>query len=121
MASNIRDERTHGLKHNPDVSQVLELMAVVGMPGWQRVLDVMERVCITQETKLINADSADEARVLAEHRMSKAYWQVFVSMQNEIERLIREYAEANQPEAEDDRTENERVLGFNEEGEQEEE
>lgn len=54
-------------------------------PGYEVFLDMMESVCVEQETTLINAPASETAVVLAEHKMAKAFWQVFVSTQKKIE------------------------------------
>lgn len=87
-----RTERTHGLKSEPDQNEKQALFNLVNSPAWPVLLDVLERACIQQETRLINCDVADEKAVLAEHRMSKAYWQIFVAMQKYVHQAAREFA-----------------------------
>lgn len=48
------------------------------------LLDVLEMVCIETESALINTDPADESAVLANHKMAKAAWQLFIHMQDKI-------------------------------------
>jgi len=60
------------------------------------VLDVLEMVCIETETKLINTDPADEAAVLANHKMAKAAWQLFTHMQEKIEEEANHYLKSVQ-------------------------
>lgn len=54
-------------------------------PGYEVFLDMMESVCVEQETNLVNAPASDAAVVLAEHKMAKAFWQVFVGVQKKVE------------------------------------
>lgn len=54
-------------------------------PGYEVFLDMMESVCVEQETVLINAPASETAVVLAEHTMAKAFWQVFVATQKKVE------------------------------------
>lgn len=86
--SDVRTERSLGLQARLNASQRTSLVQVRHMPGYEVLLDMMEKACIEQETKLINVDTGDEKQIVAEHRMSKAFWQVFVSMQKQVETEI---------------------------------
>lgn len=101
-----RTERSHGLKATVRRDEQQALFNLVNTAAWPVLLDVIERCCIQQETRLINCDVADDKAILAEHRMSKAYWQIFVGMQKEVLHHAREFAgtEASVP-----RTETEQI------------
>jgi hypothetical protein len=85
MSEDIRDERTHGLKDHLTPSQRARLLSLRRSDGYEVLLDLMEMCCIEQETKLINVDVKDESGIIAEHRMAKAFWQVFTSLQKKVE------------------------------------
>jgi hypothetical protein len=104
-----RSERTHGLKSEPDMGEKQALYNLLNSPAWPILLDVLERSCIEQETRLINCDVADTERIIAEHRMSKAFWQIFVQMQKTVVNAAREFAGL---EPEKPRTEIEQILSL---------
>lgn len=88
MSEMIRSERTHGLKERLNAGERAHLLVVRNMPGYQVLLDIMEKACIEQETRLINVPVDNEALIVAEHRMAKAFWQVFTGVQNKVEEEI---------------------------------
>jgi hypothetical protein len=51
----------------------------------------MEQCCIEVESVLINTDADDEKAVLANHKMSKAAWQIFTHFQERIDAEINTY------------------------------
>lgn len=65
-----------------------ELYRIVQMPGYTILLDMMQRLCIEEETRLINAEPAQEKEVLAAHVMAKARWNFFVDVQARLEQEI---------------------------------
>jgi hypothetical protein len=87
-----RTERTHGLKSEPDQNEKQALFNLVNSPAWGVLLDILERACIHQETRLINCEVVDTERIIAEHRMAKAYWQIFIAMQKFVHQAAREFA-----------------------------
>jgi hypothetical protein len=104
----IRTERSHGLKAAPPEDEKQALYNLVNSAGWTALLNVLERCCIEQETRLINRDVEDDKGILAEHKMSKAYWQIFTRMQRDVLRAAAEFAgveEEPRP-----RTEEEQIL-----------
>lgn len=80
----LRTERSFGVTAQLTSAQRRNLLALMNSEVWPDLLDVMEMVCIEVETKLINTDPANEADVLANHRMAKAAWQVFTHMQEKV-------------------------------------
>lgn len=84
MIEPIRTERTFGVTSELRPIQRRNLLAFRNSEVYPDVLDVMEMVCIETETKLINTDAADEAAVLANHKMAKAAWQMFTHVQEKI-------------------------------------
>jgi len=58
---------------------------------WQDLLDVMEQCCIEIESVLINTNADDEKAVLANHKMSKAAWQIFAHFQERIDGEVNTY------------------------------
>lgn len=80
----IRTERTFGVTANLTSVQRRNLHNLENSEIYPDLLDVLEMVCIEVETNLINTDPADEAAVLANHRMAKAAWQIFTHMQERI-------------------------------------
>lgn len=88
MTEAIRTERTHGLREHLNASQRSSLLQVRHMPGYDVLLDLMEKACIEQETRLINVEVDQAETIVAEHRMAKAFWQVFTSLQKKVETEI---------------------------------
>lgn len=82
--TDIRTERSFGVTGELRPMQRQHLLAFVNSEVYPDVLDVLEMVCIETETKLINTEPANEAEVLANHRMAKAAWQMFTHMQEKI-------------------------------------
>lgn len=82
--SEIRDERSHGIKERLDPSERGHLLQLRYSPGYEVLLDLIEMLCIEQETRLINAPAENEAEILAEHKMAKAFWQVFTGLQKKV-------------------------------------
>jgi hypothetical protein len=69
----------------------MHLLAMRESESWPDLLDVMEMVCIEKETDLINTDPAEPERVLANHKMAKAAWQIFTYMQEKVDGEIALY------------------------------
>jgi hypothetical protein len=95
----IRTERTFGVTASLRPNQRVHLMAFRNSEVYDDVLDVLEMVCIETESRLINTDAANEAEVLANHKMTKAAWQMFVHVQEKIDEEIKNYLQsvAKQP------------------------
>ena len=83
--SDIRTERTFGVTAELKPAQRMRLLALANSDVFPDVLDVMEMVCIEEETKLLNTDPADEAAVLANHKMAKSAWLIFTHLQEKIQ------------------------------------
>jgi hypothetical protein len=80
-----RTERTFGVTATLRPAQRRNLLALINSEVYPDLLDALEMVCIETETLLINTDAADEPAVLANHKMSKAAWQMFIHMQEKIQ------------------------------------
>lgn len=80
----LRTERTLGVTAGLKPTQRRNLTMLKDSELYPDLLDVMEMVCIEVESNLINTDAADESAVLANHKMAKAAWQIFVHMQEKI-------------------------------------
>jgi hypothetical protein len=95
----VRTERSFGVTSQLKPHQRMHLYALRESDAWPDLLDVMEMVCIEKETDLINTDAADPERVLANHKMAKAAWQIFTHMQQKVDFEISQYlnATAKQP------------------------
>lgn len=91
IETTIRTERRFGVTGELSALQRRNLFNVRNSDGWSDVLDVMEMCCIEMETKLINTEPAEEADVLANHRMAKAAWQIFTHLQAKIDDEISLY------------------------------
>lgn len=85
MEPEIRTDRSFGVTSQLKPIQRRNLLSLRNSEVYPDLLDVMEMVCIETETKLINTDPADEQAVLANHKMAKAAWQIFVHMQEKID------------------------------------
>ena len=95
----IRTERSFGVTSTLKPIQRRNLMALRNSEVWPDLLDVIEMVCIETETILINTDPASEAEVLANHKMAKSAWQMFVHLQEKVDSEIKTYLQsvAKQP------------------------
>lgn len=82
--TDLRTERTVGVTSELKPLQRQHLLAFLNSEVYPDVLDVLEQCCIEVETQLINTDPADQDAVLANHRMAKAAWQLFMHMQTKI-------------------------------------
>ena len=85
MIEDTRNERTFGVTAELRPLQRRNLLNLRNSEVYPDLLDVMEMVCIETESALINTDAADEAAVLANHKMTKAAWQIFIHMQEKID------------------------------------
>jgi hypothetical protein len=112
--STIRTERSHGLQERLNGSERASLVQIRHMPGYEVLLDMMEKACIEQETRLINTPVANARKIVAEHRMSKAFWQVFTSFQRQVETEINIHlglqAEESQRKASEDEDPDQQLL-----------
>jgi hypothetical protein len=100
MTSGTRTERRFGVTAKQTPNAIARLYALRLSETWEDLLDVMEQVCIEIESTLINTDADCEAEVLANHKMSKAAWQLFVHMQRKVDECLSTYlaSVATQPE-----------------------
>lgn len=85
MEPEIRSDRSFGVTSQLKPIQRRNLLSLRNSEVYADLLDVMEMVCIELETVLINTDADDEKAVLANHRMAKAGWLVFIHMQEKID------------------------------------
>lgn len=85
MEPELRNERTFGVTAELKPVQRRNLLNLRNSEVYPDLLDVLEMVCIETESTLINTDAADEAAVLANHKMTKAAWQIFIHMQEKID------------------------------------
>jgi hypothetical protein len=81
----VRQSNTAGLRSQLTGAQRAALYRLSELPEYQALLDVIEMACVEQDTRLINTDAANPEAVLTEHRMSKAFWQIFVAIQKKVE------------------------------------
>jgi hypothetical protein len=86
-----RTERRFGVTARPSQGSVARLYSLRISEVWDDLLDVMEQVCIEVESKLINTDAEQELEVLANHKMSKASWMVFIHMQEKVDECLKTY------------------------------
>lgn len=106
-----RSQRRFGVTANLTPEARGRLYRIRNDEGWPDLLDVMEMCCIEIETQLINTDAAQEAEVLANHKMAKAAWQIFMHLQQKVDNEISLYLtsitqQSSMPEA----TEEERLF-----------
>jgi hypothetical protein len=87
----VRSTRTLSVMDVPITGEdKLFLSQLYNGPHFDAFLNLMERSCIEQDTRLINTDAKDEQAVLAQHRMSKAMWLLFTEIQLKIKRCHEE-------------------------------
>jgi hypothetical protein len=87
----IRTERRFGVTAQLDVNALRRIYSMRSSDVWHDLLDVMEQCCIEIESALINTEADDENAVLANHKMSKAAWQIFTHFQTRIDAEINTY------------------------------
>ena len=85
MEPTIRTGRTFGVTAELSPVQRRNLFNLLNSEIWPDLCDVMEMICIETETVLINTDPAEKERVLENHKMAKAAWQIFEGMQQRID------------------------------------
>lgn len=90
-AEGVRQPDTCGIRSKLNKQQQQALHVMSESQGYQVLLDVIEMACIENDAKLINSAPADPEAVLAKHRMSKAFWQIFMAIQKKIEYERNEY------------------------------
>lgn len=82
----MREGRTDLANRTLRPDQRRELFGLVkNEPLYLLLLDLMEMQCIQTEIDMINADAADDSKVLAMHKISKAAWQFYVNFQKRIQ------------------------------------
>lgn len=106
-ADYVRSEKTFSSGQLTSVQRG-DLFQLTKHPGYTALLDLMEMLCIAQETNLVNVPVTEEKAVLAEHRMSKAFWQIFTGLQKRVQNECDLFLNLN---AEKDRQELDEVIG----------
>lgn len=87
----VRKQRRFGVTASLEPIQRRNLLSLRESEVWPDLLDVMEMCCIEIETELINTAAADEAAVLANHKMAKAAWKIFTHLQSKVDEEISQY------------------------------
>ncbi len=110
-----RTERRFGVTAKSSPKALARLYELRVSEAWEDLLDVLEQVCIEVESKLINTDPEQELEVLANHKMSKAAWMIFIHMQEKVDACLSVYLSnvATQPEGRsftEEERERERIL-----------
>lgn len=80
----VRTERRVGVTQRITPGAARNLFVLANSETWGDLLDVLETCVIEIEGNLINTDAADEASVLANHKLSQAAWVMFEKMQTRI-------------------------------------
>jgi hypothetical protein len=93
----IRTERRFGVTAQLGPNALRRIYTVRSSDAWADLLDVMEQCCIEIESTLINTEADDEKAVLANHKMSKAAWQIFTHFQGRIDAEINIYLSSLSP------------------------
>lgn len=96
-SNTIRTERRFGVTAQLDPNALRRLYLTRSSEVWGDLLDVMEQCCIEIESTLINTNADDEKAVLANHKMSKAAWQIFTHFQERIDAEINTYLSSMLP------------------------
>jgi hypothetical protein len=66
------------------------LLQIVNTQGYAVILELLEMECVLQDATLMGIDPADEKKVLAEHRVGIAKWELFAEIQRQIEHEVKE-------------------------------
>lgn len=88
MKEEVRTERRFGVTASLEPIQRRNLFNVRNSEAWPDVLDVLEQCCIEIETRLINTEVENEKAVLANHKLAKAAWVIFIQFQEKIDAEI---------------------------------
>ena len=96
-SNQIRTERRFGVTAQLDPNALRRIYVTRNSDVWDDLLDVMEQCCIEIESILINTDADNEKGVLANHKMSKAAWQMFTHFQTRIDAEIGTYLSSLSP------------------------
>jgi hypothetical protein len=85
MNEAIRTERRFGVTAQLQPLQRRNIMNLRNSEAWPDALDVLEMCCIEIETRLINTPVENEAAVLANHKLAKAAWIIFIQFQEKLD------------------------------------
>lgn len=108
----VRTERTLSVMDVPIKGEdKLFLSQLYNGPHFEAFLNLMERSCIEQDTRLINTDVKDQQAVLAQHCMSKAMWLLFTEIQLKIKRCHDEMMRDEERETEPQQSEEDYLQG----------
>lgn len=88
MKTELRTERRFGVTASLEPYQRRNLFNMRNGEGWPDILDVLEQCCIEIETRLINTEVENEKAVLANHKLAKAAWVIFIQFQEKIDAEI---------------------------------
>lgn len=58
--------------------------------GWPVLLQLMEMFCLVQDAALYSVDPGDERKVIAEHRIGLATWNLYDKVQNQVKYEVNE-------------------------------
>jgi hypothetical protein len=100
-----RLERVKPLELALTNDQRMQLMATAQSPGYLILLKLMETICIMQEIKNSDIEPGDEKKIVAEHGITVAKWEMFKAVQ---EQVAKEVEAVSQQGALDLRTEDEK-------------
>lgn len=110
----VRTKRTLSVMDAPlKGEEKLFLSQLYNGPHYEALLNLFERSCIEQDTRLINTDAKDVQAVLSEHRMSKAMWLLFVEVQRKIKACHDEVMHGEETDERPELTEEEILQGVN--------
>jgi hypothetical protein len=99
VSKKIRESRTLSLSNVPlSIDEKAQLATLYNDPRYDTLLDVFERGCILQDTKLVNTPAHEEVAVLAEHKLSKAFWELLVWVQAVVLQAHRDITNEPEPE-----------------------
>lgn len=80
----IRKGYSGRVKTKLDPAEVGQLRGMLGMPGYQIVLDILESTCIMQETALLRVTPGDTKKIIAMHSKAQVAWEMFEDFQKRI-------------------------------------
>ena len=66
------------------------LLQLVNLPGWAVLIEYFEQGCKDLEADVMNADPADEKKVLAAHRIAVGGWRLLLEVQARIKNDLSE-------------------------------
>jgi hypothetical protein len=83
-----RIERSQAVKTTLSEEKRAALFEVVQMRGYGVILELMQACCILQDATLVNVEPGLEKKIVAEHGITVAKWEMFDWIQKQVEKEV---------------------------------